>query len=104
MAEATVEVEPERSVDSISKTDEIVRSSPPDATPAKKGPPPESVESIRTRCLVIISFWAIVILLGLPTWLRTTSIYRAQLPLEEMLEWADGKVSGRSFTFELIGN
>ncbi len=65
------------------------------ASPAKtfKKPPPESSESIRVRGLVIFSFWAVVILLGLPVWLWTTSIHRASLPLQEMLDWADGKVT-----------
>ena len=58
----------------------------------QKQPPPESVESIITRGLVIGSFWAVVIFLGLPIWWWTTSIHRARLPLQEMLEWADGKV------------
>ena len=57
-----------------------------------KKPPPESAEGIRVRGLVIFSFWAIVIFLGLPVWLWTTSIHRARLPLQEMLDWADGKV------------
>ena len=57
----------------------------------KKKPPPESAEGIRIRSLVIFSFWAIVIFLGLPVWLWTTSIHRARLPLQEMLDWADGK-------------
>ena len=63
-------------------------------SPAKtaKKPPPESAEGIRVRGLVIFSFWAIVIFLGLPVWLWTTSIHRARLPLQEMLDWADGKV------------
>ena len=63
-------------------------------SPAKKTekPPPESAEGIRVRGLVIFSFWAIVIFLGLPVWLWTTSIHRARLPLQEMLDWADGKV------------
>ena len=55
-------------------------------------PPPESSKSTKTRGLVILSFWAVVILLGLPIWLWTTSIYRANLPLQDMLDWADGKV------------
>lgn len=59
---------------------------------AQKQPPPERPKSIKTRGLVILSFWAVVILLGLPVWLWTTSIYRANLPLQEMLDWADGKV------------
>lgn len=58
----------------------------------KKSPPPELPESIRIRSLVILSFWAVVVCLGLPIWWRTTSIYRARLPLQDMLEWADGKV------------
>ena len=59
---------------------------------ARKQPPPESPKSIKTRELVILSFWAVVILLGLPVWLWTTSIHRASLPLQNMLDWGDGKV------------
>ena len=55
-------------------------------------PPPERPENIRIRVLVIASFWAIVICLGIPVWLWTTSIHRARLPLDEMLAWAGGKV------------
>lgn len=65
-------------------------------TVASKSPPPESSRSIHIRSLVIISFWLVVVCLGLPTWWWTTSIYRARLPLQEMLEWADGKVNSRS--------
>lgn len=60
----------------------------------EKKPPPESAGSIRIRTLVIASFWAVSILLGLPVWFWTTSIHRARLPLQEMLDWADGKVRG----------
>ena len=59
---------------------------------AQKEPPPETPNSIKTRGLVILSFWAVVILLGLPVWIWTTSIHRASLPLQDMLDWADGKV------------
>lgn len=62
------------------------------AASKRKNPPPESIENIRTRSQVILSFWAIVIFLGLPIWWWTTSIHRARLPLRDMLEWADGKV------------
>jgi len=58
----------------------------------KKEPPPESPESIRLRTWVIASFWAIIIVVGLPIWWRTTTIYRASLPLEQMMDWADGRV------------
>ena len=61
------------------------------AVPLKK-PPEESSASIRMRGLVIASFWVIVIFFGLPIWWWTTSIHREKLPLQEMLEWADGKV------------
>lgn len=59
--------------------------------PKKKEPPPESLESIRLRQYVIASFWAIIILVGLPIWWRTTAIYRAKLPLDQMMDWADGR-------------
>lgn len=57
-----------------------------------KKAPPESSDSVRVRSLVVASFWAIAVFLGLPIWWWTTSIPRARLPLKEMLEWADGKV------------
>lgn len=63
-----------------------------DPFPAVKKPPPEPVNDIRVRSFVIFAFWAIVIFLGLPVWWWTTSIHRSRLPLQEMLEWADGKV------------
>lgn len=68
------------------------------AASKRKNPPPESIENIRTRSQVVLSFWAIVIFLGLPIWWWTTSIHRARLPLRDMLEWADGKV----FSFDLF--
>ncbi|KAI9766633.1 MAG: GPI transamidase component [Geoglossum simile] len=61
-------------------------------TAARKRPPPESPESVRIRTAVVLSFWAVVVFLGLPIWWKTTAIYRAKLPLREMVEWADGKV------------
>ena len=63
-----------------------------DAVRAKKQPPPESKESLWLRRFVILSFWAVVAFLGLPVWWRTTAIYRAELPLQDMTDWADGKV------------
>ncbi|KAF4540775.1 GPI transamidase component pig [Lasiodiplodia theobromae] len=65
---------------------------PVDAVPIITPPPPESPQSITTRRLVILSFWAVAVLLGLPLWFKTTTIYRAHLPLQQMLDWADGKV------------
>jgi hypothetical protein len=58
----------------------------------KKEAPPETSESIRLRIYVIASFWAIILLVGLPIWWWTTNIYRANLPLDQMMDWADGKV------------
>src|SRR5437762_1686234 len=54
---------------------------------AKRQPPPEAEAQILTRRLVIAAFWAVALFLGLPIWWRTTSVYRAYLPLEAMLEW-----------------
>ncbi|KAK4241181.1 phosphatidylinositol-glycan biosynthesis class S protein [Achaetomium macrosporum] len=59
--------------------------------PARKQPPPEKPSDIRRRSYIILSFWLIVLCLGLPIWWKTTTIYRAHLPLQEMLDWADGK-------------
>ena len=64
-----------------------------DTTAERKEPPPEKPADVRRRTLVVFSFWLITILLGLPIWWQTTQIYRAKLPLDEMLDWADGKVS-----------
>lgn len=76
-----------------SDSDGILVATRPNEPLLRKQPPLESSHSIHVRSLVILSFWTVVILLGLPTWWWTTSIHRARLPLEEMLEWADGKAS-----------
>lgn len=72
--------------------DEAVPQNAISAAATRKEPPPESAESFRVRGLVIFSFWAIVLFLGLPVWWRTTAIYRARLPLSQMMDWADGRV------------
>ncbi|KAF2486578.1 phosphatidylinositol-glycan biosynthesis class S protein [Neohortaea acidophila] len=59
---------------------------------AKSSPPPEQGSFIWTRRLILFAFWGVVVVLGLPHWLWTTSIHRSQLPLESMNNWADGKV------------
>ncbi|KAI9149105.1 GPI transamidase component GPI17 [Paramyrothecium foliicola] len=61
------------------------------AAPTPKEPPPEKPSDIKRRTHVVLSFWLIVLLLGVPIWWKTTSIYRADLPLDAMLQWADGK-------------
>ncbi|KAI9879811.1 MAG: GPI transamidase component [Pleopsidium flavum] len=71
------------------------------ALTAKKSPPPELPESIRVRSLVVFSFWAVIVFLGLPIWWRTTSIYRARLPLRDMMEWADGKACRPVFPLQI---
>ncbi len=62
------------------------------ATCAKKQPPAEKAEAVWLRTRVILSFWAVIVLLGLPMWWHTTSIYRARLPIQEMLDWSEGAV------------
>ncbi|KFA72785.1 hypothetical protein S40288_06376 [Stachybotrys chartarum IBT 40288] len=61
------------------------------APPPPKQAPPEKPSDTTRRTRVVLSFWLIVVLLGLPIWWRTTSIHRASLPLDAMLRWADGK-------------
>jgi phosphatidylinositol glycan class S len=60
-----------------------------------KSAPPEKPSHARRRLYIILSYWLVVIFLGLPLWWKTTAIYRANLPLDGMMEWADGKVSTR---------
>jgi len=80
------------------RDDDVVamdQEAPPGATnaaPLRREPPPEKPEQIRMRNHVLLSFWAIIILFGLPIWWKTTAIYRASLPLDEMMDWADGRV------------
>lgn len=66
--------------------------SAPAAAPSPTLPPPEKRSAIRQRSYVVLSFWLVVLLLGVPFWWETTAIYRADLPLDSMLKWADGKV------------
>ncbi|ORY66990.1 phosphatidylinositol-glycan biosynthesis class S protein [Pseudomassariella vexata] len=74
---------------------------PAAAATGPKEPPPEKPADTRRRTWVIFSFWAIVLALGLPIWWKTTSIYRAELPLSEMLDWADGKACRPAFPLRI---
>lgn len=69
------------------KLDNIV-----EAVKHPKKPPPEAPEGITTRRLILASFWAVVIFLGLPLWWHTTTVYRANLPSDSMNAWANGEV------------
>jgi hypothetical protein len=82
--------------------DDIVPLDAVSAIKRKKEPPPESAEEIKIRSLVIFSFWAIVLFLGLPIWWRTTAIYRARLPLNQMMDWADGRVSSSNVSLHVL--
>lgn len=54
--------------------------------------PQESAAQVKTRRWIVSSFWLVVLLLGFPMWWKTTMIYRAPLPLQDMIDWSDGKV------------
>lgn len=56
-------------------------------------PPPEKPSETNRRSYIILSYWLIVLFLGLPIWWKTTAIYRASLPLDGMIQWSEGKVS-----------
>ncbi|KAJ5090935.1 hypothetical protein N7532_009619 [Penicillium argentinense] len=64
-------------------------------------PPPETPEAVQTRFRVIAAFWAVIIFLGFPIWWQTTSIYRAHLPIQEMVDWADGKTCRPVYPLEI---
>ncbi|KAA8647441.1 hypothetical protein EYZ11_004046 [Aspergillus tanneri] len=68
---------------------------------APRAPPPEKPEAIQMRFKVIAAFWAVIVFLGLPIWWKTTSIYRAQLPIQDMVDWADGKTCRPVFPLEI---
>lgn len=78
---------------------EVAALPPAESTP--KQPPPEKPSETRRRTYVILSFWFIVLVLGLPIWWRTTTIYRADLPLERMLQWANGKACRPTFPLQI---
>ncbi|CAK7220794.1 GPI transamidase component [Sporothrix eucalyptigena] len=94
---------PRKSADVVAVTAQKSSSAPSPSSPTssqaddaasptiQKQPPPEKPSEVRRRGAVILSFWLIVGLLGLPIWWYTTTIYRANLPLDDMMEWADGK-------------
>ncbi|KAI1100506.1 phosphatidylinositol-glycan biosynthesis class S protein [Jackrogersella minutella] len=63
----------------------------------RKQPPPEKVEDIQRRSYIVASFWFIVLFFGLPIWWKTTTIYRADLPLSQMMDWADGRACSPVF-------
>ncbi|KAJ5579682.1 uncharacterized protein N7459_005667 [Penicillium hispanicum] len=75
--------------------------SPAPRSSAPRAPPPETQEAIQTRFRVIAAFWAVIIFLGFPIWWQTTSIYRAHLPVEDMVEWADGKTCRPVFPLDI---
>ncbi|EEQ85513.1 phosphatidylinositol glycan, class S [Blastomyces dermatitidis ER-3] len=84
------------------QTNATIDDKPAMTTSAKRSLPPEKPEAIRTRTLVISAFWAVIIFLGLPMWWKTTSIYRARLPLDEMKDWADGKACRPVFPLQIL--
>jgi hypothetical protein len=61
--------------------------------PSPPPPPPDTPAAVWTRRIIIFCFWAVVASLGLPHWLWTTSIYRSELPVEQMTRWSEGHVS-----------
>ncbi|PKK52985.1 hypothetical protein CI102_2720 [Trichoderma harzianum] len=71
------------------------------AAPSPTLPPPEKPPAVRQRSYVVLSFWLVVLLLGLPIWWKTTAIYRAELPLDRMLKWADGKACRPVFPLQI---
>lgn len=87
--------EPAPAHDPVAVADAI--KAPPSPTTGRKEPPPEKPSDVRRRSLIILAFWLIVLCLGLPIWWHTTTIPRASLPLDQMMDWADGKVRRRHY-------
>ncbi|PIG84292.1 GPI transamidase component PIG-S [Aspergillus arachidicola] len=95
---ASLDQDLERFIDTTSTPANDTMSS---KTGARRLPPPEKSEAIQTRFKVIAAFWAVIIFLGFPIWWKTTSIYRARLPIQDMVEWADGKTCRPVFPLEI---
>lgn len=74
----------------------------PDASTENQAasPPPDSPGAVWTRRIIIFAFWAVVATLGLPHWIWTTSIYRSELPVDQMTRWAEGNVGSWSFQLD----
>ncbi|KAI0881365.1 phosphatidylinositol-glycan biosynthesis class S protein [Annulohypoxylon maeteangense] len=66
-----------------------------------KPPPPEKAEDIQRRSYIVASFWFVVLFFGLPIWWKTTTIYRADLPLSQMMDWADGRACNPVFPIRI---
>lgn len=60
--------------------------------PEPREAPPEPPSASWKRRIIIFAFWAVVVVLGLPHWIWTTSIHRSELPIESMNAWSEGKV------------
>ncbi|KAH7018464.1 phosphatidylinositol-glycan biosynthesis class S protein [Microdochium trichocladiopsis] len=82
----------DRAIPASQTAEESTRSTAVTTPPAtaQKAPPPEKPADILRRTSVILSFWAIVLCLGLPIWWHTTTIHKATLPLAQMSDWANG--------------
>ncbi|KAI9682136.1 MAG: GPI transamidase component [Caeruleum heppii] len=109
------------SVRNLTRKSQMTRDVAPPVASVKRGPPPEKLESIRLRSFIVLSFWFVVVFLGLvsprqaastdyrlitagvkqPIWWRTTSIYRARLPLGEMMDWAEGRACRPVFPLQI---
>ncbi|KAI9238775.1 MAG: phosphatidylinositol-glycan biosynthesis class S protein [Podila humilis] len=50
----------------------------------------------RTRRLILLSVWTVV-LLGLPLWWKTTRVYRAELPYQDIEQWNQWKACEPAF-------
>ncbi|KAI1321623.1 GPI transamidase component [Mortierella claussenii] len=54
----------------------------------------------RARRLILLSVWAVV-LLGLPLWWKTTRVYRAELPFDDIEQWKEWKTCQPSFPIKI---
>ncbi|KAK9472100.1 phosphatidylinositol-glycan biosynthesis class S protein-domain-containing protein [Dipodascopsis tothii] len=62
------------------------------AASRRPAPAKEPLEGISQRRSVVLSFWAVILFLGLPLWYRTTTVHRAPLPYAEIGRLEDAVV------------
>ncbi|QIW97236.1 hypothetical protein AMS68_002754 [Peltaster fructicola] len=53
--------------------------------------PPDTANEVWIRRLILAAFWVIVVAFGLPHWIWTTSVYRAELDVGAASRWIEGK-------------
>lgn len=90
--DATTNTTPRDTKPSLSDAQEIPPTTAVSALTSKqKTTPFESPQAISLRRRIIISFWLLILLLGLPLWISTQRVIRSPLPEADINAWSSGQ-------------